>query len=87
MMEVEIDLKSIGSEAGGYLKIAVIGSWYKEEGESVNKGDPIGVVETAKSTVEVEAPVAGIIKKINFESGDEVGKEDVIAVIETEDLS
>ncbi len=34
--------------------------WLKNEGDSVQKEEPIAEVETDKSTVEMEAPAAGV---------------------------
>lgn len=50
--------------------------WLKEEGEEVEKGEPILVVETDKVTVETEAPAAGIL------AGKRVGPGDVVPVTE-----
>jgi pyruvate dehydrogenase E2 component (dihydrolipoamide acetyltransferase) len=46
--------------------------WLKEEGDPVQKGEPILEVETDKVTMEVEAPGSGILRGISAGSGDVV---------------
>ena len=38
--------------------------WLKKEGEFVEKGEPILVVEGEKTTFEIEAPESGVLSKI-----------------------
>lgn len=61
---------------------ATIVRWLKTVGERVESGETIVEVETAKSTVEVEAPASGTLSAILFheEAEVEVGAE--IATIE-----
>jgi pyruvate carboxylase subunit B len=53
----------------------------KKEGDQVNKGDTIVVLEAMKMENALPAPVSGIIKKINLNVGDQVAKNDIICVI------
>lgn len=46
--------------------------WLKAEGEAVEKGESIFVVEADKVTTEVESPVSGILARILLEAGKEV---------------
>ncbi|MFW5943466.1 MAG: biotin/lipoyl-containing protein, partial [Chloroflexota bacterium] len=46
--------------------------WLKQEGDTVQKGEPILEVETDKVTMEVEAPATGILHGISAESGEVV---------------
>ena len=43
---------------------AIIAEWLKKEGEKIEKGEKLFVVETEKITVEIEAPASGILRKI-----------------------
>lgn len=38
--------------------------WLKQEGERVEKGQPIAEIETEKATVEIEASASGVLRKI-----------------------
>ncbi len=38
--------------------------WLKQEGEHVEKGQPIAEIETEKATVEIEASASGVLRKI-----------------------
>jgi pyruvate dehydrogenase E2 component (dihydrolipoamide acetyltransferase) len=45
-------------------------AWLKADGESVAKGEPIVEIETDKATVEIEAPVSGILGGVLANEGD-----------------
>ena len=47
-------------------------SWFKQEGESVRKGEMLLEVETDKAVVEVEAAVDGILAGVSARPGDVV---------------
>jgi pyruvate dehydrogenase E2 component (dihydrolipoamide acetyltransferase) len=55
--------------------------WLKQEGEQVEKGEPLMEIETDKATVEVEAPATGILANVTARAGDEVPVGEVIAQI------
>lgn len=61
---------------------ATILAWLKGVGDVVAAGEPIARFETAKSTLDLEAPVAGVLSAIHFgvDQVVELGVE--IAVIE-----
>ncbi|MEL6148620.1 MAG: dihydrolipoamide acetyltransferase family protein [Chloroflexota bacterium] len=56
-------------------------AWLKNEGDAVEKGDPIMEVETDKTTVEVEAAASGTLGGVRARAGDDVPVGDVIAYI------
>lgn len=60
---------------------ATIVTWLKNEGEKVNKGDPVFEVETDKATMEVEAQASGYLSAIQVELGAEVPVGNLIATI------
>jgi pyruvate dehydrogenase E2 component (dihydrolipoamide acetyltransferase) len=55
--------------------------WFKEEGDLIEKGEPLMEVETDKSNVEVEATTTGILANITVNLGDEIPVGKVIALI------
>jgi pyruvate dehydrogenase E2 component (dihydrolipoamide acetyltransferase) len=59
----------------------VIVGWNVAEGAEVSAGDVLVVLETAKSTIDVEAPASGRLLKIRFAAGDEVPEHEVLAII------
>ncbi|UZK67288.1 biotin/lipoyl-containing protein [Sphingomonas sp. M1-B02] len=61
---------------------ATIVKWLKAVGDRVEAGEAVAEIETAKSTVEVEAPVSGTLSQIHFEEDSEVEVGIEIATIE-----
>jgi len=55
--------------------------WIKKEGELVQKGEPILVVEGEKTTFEIEAPDTGVLSKILAEVGTDVQVSQPVAII------
>jgi pyruvate dehydrogenase E2 component (dihydrolipoamide acetyltransferase) len=55
--------------------------WLKAPGDSVTKGEPLMEVETDKATVEVEAPISGILANVTARPGDVIPVGQTIAVI------
>jgi len=63
------------------MQTGKIVEWLKKEGEFVQKGEPILVVEGEKTTFEIEAPESGILSKILVEVGTDVQVTQPIAII------
>ncbi|MBS7655721.1 2-oxo acid dehydrogenase subunit E2 [Candidatus Bathyarchaeota archaeon] len=63
------------------MKTGRIIKWLKNEGEAVNKGEPIVVVEGEKTVFEVEAPEKGFLRKIFYPTGSEIEVLKPIALI------
>ena len=63
--------------------------WYKNEGDSIAKGEPLFSVETDKTNMDIEATGDGVVKALLIEAGDTVPVTLPIAVIgaEGEDVS
>ena len=55
--------------------------WLLNEGDKVNKGALLVVVESDKATHELEAPQEGILRKILVEAGTEVDVDTPLAII------
>jgi pyruvate dehydrogenase E2 component (dihydrolipoamide acetyltransferase) len=55
--------------------------WLKAEGEHVVKGEPLAEIETDKATVEIDAPVDGVLAHVVAAAGDDVPVGQVIAHI------
>lgn len=54
------------------MKTGSIVQWFKKEGETVEKGEPIVEVLSEKVTYDIEAPAAGVLRKILAEEGVDV---------------
>ena len=55
--------------------------WLLKEGDKVNKGDLLVVVESDKATHELEAQQSGILRKILVEAGTEVDVDTPLAIV------
>lgn len=60
---------------------AVVVDWNVSVGSQVSAGDVLVTLETAKATIEVEAPEGGEVLSILYDSGDEVPEHEVLAVL------
>ena len=56
-------------------------AWRKQEGDRVNKGEPLLEIETDKAVVEVEAPADGILAGISAQNGADIPVGQTIAWI------
>jgi pyruvate carboxylase subunit B len=59
----------------------IIVSYKKQVGDSVNTGEIVVILEAMKMENALPSPAGGIIKSINFVSGDSVARNDVLCVI------
>lgn len=55
--------------------------WYKNEGDTVAKGEPLFSVETDKTNMDIEATGDGVVKKLFISAGDEIPVTLPIAVV------
>jgi 2-oxoglutarate dehydrogenase E2 component (dihydrolipoamide succinyltransferase) len=67
-MATEIRVPTLGES----VTEATIGRWFKKAGEAVAVDEPLVELETDKVTVEVPAPVAGVLSEIRAKDGDTV---------------
>lgn len=68
-------------EVGESISEVFIGSWLKNEGDSVAKDEPLVEIETDKATLELPAPIAGVLSGITKKQGDAATVGEVIAQI------
>ncbi len=67
-MATEIRVPTLGES----ITEAIVGKWFKKAGEPVNADEPLVELETDKVTVEVPAPVAGVLGEIRVAEGETV---------------
>ena len=77
-MAVDLKVPTVGES----ISEVFIGTWLKNEGDSVEKDEPLVEVETDKATLEVPASVSGVLSKIMKKEGDTAEVGEVIAQIE-----
>lgn len=63
------------------MKEGTVGKWYKNQGETVEKGEPIVEVVSEKATYDLESPATGVLRKILVEAGVDAPVNAVLAVI------
>lgn len=80
-MATEIVMPKLGLT----MESGTIGAWLVEEGQAVEKGQALLEIATDKVTMEVEAQVGGILRKILVPTGLEVPVSQIIGVIAAAD--
>jgi len=58
-----------------------VSNWYKSEGATIEKGEPIVEVTTEKVVYDIEAPISGVLHKIVVHEGTEVAVAGVLGII------
>src|SRR5688572_20264558 len=77
-MPVELKVPTVGES----ITEVQIGDWLKGEGDRAQKDEIIAMIETDKVTVELPAPVSGVISKIVVKKGGSAAVGDVIGYME-----
>jgi len=67
-MGTEIRVPALGES----VTEAIVGKWFKKSGDAVNVDEPLVELETDKVTVEVPAPVSGVLEEIKAIEGQTV---------------
>jgi pyruvate dehydrogenase E2 component (dihydrolipoamide acetyltransferase) len=75
-VEVRLSQFGMGMQDGRILQ------WYVAEGEAVAEGQRICEVEAAKTVVDIEAPISGVLARIVVRAEEIAQVRDVIAIIE-----
>ena len=78
----DVRLAPVGGE---YMESATILEWLVSVGQSVERGQTMLLIETAKASVEIEAPAAGTVVSRTGQVGDEVEVGDLLAVLESDE--
>lgn len=76
-MSVKVTMPKLGMT----MKVGKVSKWYKNEGDSVEKGENLFEVETEKITNKIEAPGSGILFQIVVPEGETVPVGTILAVI------
>ena len=69
-------------EVGESIVDARVAKWLRKEGDTVSAGDPVVELETDKIDLEVGAPKAGVLSRIDRRDGEDVKVGEVLGVIE-----
>ncbi len=73
--------KVIMPKQGLQMTEGIILQWFRKEGDSVNKGEPLFSIETDKLTIDIDSPETGTIVKILKEEGETVPITETIAIL------
>jgi 2-oxoglutarate dehydrogenase E2 component (dihydrolipoamide succinyltransferase) len=77
-MIVEVKVPSVGES----VTEALLAQWFKSDGDTVNKDEPLFVIETDKVTLEVVSEAAGVLA-ITVQEGETVAIGAVVGTIDT----
>ena len=75
-MAVELKLQALSDE----MEYGTIARWLRAAGDRVSAGEVVVEVEAEKVTIELEAPVTGVLERIVAVEGDEIRVGSTIAV-------
>lgn len=78
MTTIEVKVPSVGESV---VEVQVA-EWLKQEGDAVERDEPLATLETDKANVDLPAPVAGTLKKVLKAPGEKVKVGDVLALVE-----
>ncbi|MFV2062072.1 MAG: biotin/lipoyl-containing protein [Chloroflexota bacterium] len=78
MARIAIEMPKFGYD----MESGTIGTWLKQVGDTIARGDVIAEIETEKSTVEMEATSAGTLLEQTLAPGEEVPVGTVIGYID-----
>ena len=59
-----------------------LAKWVKKEGEKISAGEVIAEIETDKATMEIPAPMAGVVTELLVKVGDKVSRGSEILMLE-----
>jgi len=76
-MAVELRVPEVGES----ITEVQIGSWFKKEGDPIERDEPLVEIESDKATLELPAPVSGTLSKVLKKKGDMAKVGDLIAEI------
>ena len=77
-MSVSVEVPPLGDS----VTEAIIGELNKQPGEYIEQDEILASLETDKVSVDIPAPMSGVIKELKVNVDDTVGEGDVIAIIE-----
>ncbi|MBM6754401.1 biotin-requiring enzyme [Lactobacillus alvi] len=80
-MEKELKMPKLSPKSDDYF----FGSWEKQVGDEVKKGDILFEVESEKVISEVPSDYNGVLKEQRVEEGNPISAGDVVAVLEVSD--
>ena len=77
-------LKVLMPRLGAEMTKGTIIEWFRKEGDQVNLGEPLFLVNTEKADIEVEAEASGILTGILVRDAEqEIPVGETVAIIET----
>jgi len=79
-MKETVSLPKLGDTSDEVLVI----EWIREVGDHVKEGDPLVLVETDKTEVEIESPHTGTITEVLAASDSEISTGDPLCIIESD---
>ena len=69
-------------EVGESIVDARVAKWLRKEGDAVAAGEPLVELETDKIDVEVSAPHAGVLSRIDRKDGEDVKVGEVLGILD-----
>lgn len=74
----EVRVPDIGSDSADVIEILV------KPGQRIAENDPVAVLESAKASMEIPSPAAGVVKEIRVTVGQQARENDLLLLLEVE---
>ena len=84
-LEVDGDPYAYGLQTAGQVRSgtpAMVVAVHVAEGDTVEAGQPLGLLEAMKMEIGFQAPVSGVVREVRVHSGQQVAAGDVLLVID-----
>jgi pyruvate dehydrogenase E2 component (dihydrolipoamide acetyltransferase) len=75
-------VKVVLPKSGMGIEEGTVARWLKAVGDTVQKGEVIAEIETAKALEPLEAPVSGRLVQISLAEGETAAVNTILAIIE-----
>ncbi|MFC6951678.1 lipoyl domain-containing protein [Halorubellus litoreus] len=78
---VAVTLASVWPEDADDIDEGVVANWFVREGATVDAGDTLCEIQIEKVSIDVPAPVAGVVDEVVLGENDEFTRDDTLAYV------
>ena len=79
---VAVTLASVWPDGADDVDEGVVANWFRNEGARVDAGDTLCEIQIEKVSIDVPAPVAGVLDEVVLGENDEFTRDDTLAYVD-----